>query len=149
MKKIILLCALLCGLAAKAQQDGFGLGIIIGEPTGLSFKKFISDNKAIDGALAWSLRGEGAVHIHADVLWHNFDLINVSKGRLPLYYGIGGRITAPAHHDANFGVRIPVGLAYMFDGAPVDIFFEVVPILDLVPSSDVTFNGAIGARFYL
>jgi len=149
MKQIILITALLLGLSARAQQDGFGLGVIIGEPTGLSFKKFISDDKAIDGALAWSFRGEGSLHIHADVLWHKFDLINVNKGRLPLYFGIGGRISTPEHHDTHFGLRIPVGLAYMFDGAPLDVFLEVVPILDLVPDSDVSFNGAFGLRFYL
>ncbi len=131
---------------ALAQQNGLGLGIIVGEPTGLSFKQWIGGDKAVDGAIAWSFREPGSLHIHADHLWHKFELINVSTGKLPLYFGVGGRIRFA--NDAELGIRLPVGLAYLFDGAPVDVFLEVVPILDLVPASDVSFNGAFGARYY-
>lgn len=148
MRYLLCLSLFLGSLALRAQQDGFGLGIIIGEPTGVSFKKFVADKRAIDGAVAWSFRHDGWFHLHVDHLWHNFDLINVAKGRMPLYYGVGGRLSTP-DKDLNLGVRIPVGLAYMFGDAPVDIFLEVVPILDLAPDSDVDFNAAIGARFYL
>lgn len=149
MRRLLLLFLLAGACSAlRAQQDGFGLGLIIGEPTGVSFKTFVAERRAIDGALAWSFRHDGSFHLHVDHLWHNFDLIHPGKGRMPLYYGVGGRLTAPSNDDLNLGVRVPVGLAYMFDGAPVDVFLEIVPILELVPSSDVTFNAALGGRFY-
>lgn len=129
-----------------AQDKGFGLGIIIGEPTGVSFKYWLHSSGAIDGAAAWSFIDEGAFHIHADYILHNFDLIKVPEGRLPFYYGIGGRIKAS--HDARIGVRVPLGLAYLMTRAPVDIFFEIVPILDLAPKTDFKINAAIGARYY-
>ncbi|MBP2681688.1 MAG: hypothetical protein H6Q78_1551, partial [Candidatus Krumholzibacteriota bacterium] len=44
--------------------------------------------------------------------------------------------------------RVPVGLTYIFDGAPLDIFFEIVPILDLIPDTEFDANAAIGIRFY-
>lgn len=133
-------------LSVNAQDKGFGLGIIIGEPTGLSVKYWTSSNSAFDGALAWSFVDEAAFHIHVDYLLHNFDLIKVPEGRLPLYYGIGGRIKAS--DNARIGVRVPVGLAYLFSGAPVDVFLEVVPILDLAPKTAFKINAAIGGRFY-
>lgn len=37
-----------------AQDHGFGMGIILGEPTGLSAKAWTSNDNAFDFALAWS-----------------------------------------------------------------------------------------------
>lgn len=131
---------------SAAAQGNFGLGIILGEPTGVSAKLWLTDRTAIDAAAAWSFSNDAAFHLHADYLFHNFDLISVEKGKLPVYFGIGGRVKF--EDDSKVGVRIPVGLAYIFDGAPMDIFFEVVPILDLAPDTDFTANGAIGIRYF-
>jgi hypothetical protein len=46
---------LICG-TAQAQDSGFGLGIIIGEPTGISAKQWTGSRTAIDGAVAWSFQ---------------------------------------------------------------------------------------------
>jgi hypothetical protein len=64
-----------------------------------------------------------------------------------LYFGIGGRIIFQSN-DTNLGIRVPVGLDYLFSSAPVDIFLEVVPILDLTPSTDLDFGGGIGVRYW-
>lgn len=131
---------------SAASQGNFGIGIIVGEPTGVSAKLWLTERTAVDMAAAWSFSDEEAFHLHADYLLHNFDLINVEQGRLPIHFGIGGRLKF--EDESRFGVRIPVGLTYIFDSAPIDIFFEVVPILDLIPDTDFTANAAIGARFY-
>lgn len=165
MKKLIMSCLLLTLLVpANAQQSGFGLGIMLGEPTGLSGKLWTGGENAIGMGLAWGGLGSpgGYLHMHADYLWHKMDLIPVSKGKLPLYFGIGARLRIwddNGYYDngkwedddggrAELGVRLPVGLAYLFDGAPVDIFLEVVPVLDLIPDTDVSLNAAIGARYW-
>ena len=132
---------------SNAQDKGVGLGIIVGEPTGFSFKYWTSSTTAFDAALAWSFIDKGALHIHADYIIHNFDLIRVPEGKLPFYYGIGGRLKN--FGDARLGVRVPLGLAYIFQNAPVDIFLELVPILDLTPQTDFSINAAIGARYFL
>ncbi len=131
---------------SAAAQGNFGLGIILGEPTGVSAKLWITDRTAIDAAAAWSFSDEAALHLHADYLFHNFDLISVEKGKLPVHFGIGARVKF--EDDSKIGVRIPVGLTYIFDGAPMDIFFEVVPILDLAPDTDFSANAAIGVRYF-
>jgi hypothetical protein len=135
-----------------AQGSGAGIGIIVGEPTGLSMKFWQSRSTAIDLAAAWSFSDDGAFHVHADYLWHNFNLFKVSKGRLPLYYGIGVRVKVYDDNrddDVIVGLRIPVGLDYLFGGGtPLDIFFEVVPILDLNPDTEFSLNASIGMRYW-
>ncbi|MEE9501339.1 MAG: hypothetical protein V3V48_04650, partial [Candidatus Aminicenantaceae bacterium] len=73
MKKSIIVCLLwiiVLPITLEAQDRGFGLGIILGEPTGVSFKNWVGRREAFDVAVAWSFEGEGAIHIHADYLFH-------------------------------------------------------------------------------
>ncbi len=131
------------------QNNDFGLGVIIGEPTGPCFKYWLGSKSAIDGAVAWSFEKNGSLHIHADYLLHYFSFIDVKKGRFPFYYGLGGRIKFGHNDDDDrLGVRIPLGLEYLFEGAPPGIFIELVPILDLVPKTEIEYNAAIGVRYY-
>ncbi len=131
---------------AAAQDRGFGMGIILGEPTGLSAKLWTSSDNAFDFAAAWSLRGEGNLLLQADYVWHFFNVIPVSSGKLPLYIGIGGR--ALLANDPQLGVRIPFGMDYLFATAPVDIFVELAPILDLSPATDFGVGGGLGVRYW-
>lgn len=148
MKKFILIAAVFIILTnlTLSQNRGFGLGIVLGEPTGLSAKLWTGSSNAFDFAAAWSFKGDGQLLLQADYVWHSFDLIRVSSGRLPLYYGIGGRIIFA--DDPLLGIRIPLGLNYQFASAPIDIFAEIVPILDLIPSTDFDLGGGLGVRFW-
>ncbi|MFN0159167.1 MAG: hypothetical protein ACKVRP_13985 [Bacteroidota bacterium] len=129
-----------------AQEKGFGLGIILGEPTGLSAKTWTSGNNAIDAGLAWSFRGRGFFHLHADYLWHFPNAITSSERFVP-YVGVGGRFGA-VKRDGILGIRVVGGLAYWPRGVPLDVFVEFAPILDLIPATEMSANGGIGARFY-
>jgi hypothetical protein len=144
---ILLTAGLICS-SARAQNRGFGLGIILGEPTGLSGKLWTGGNTAIDGAAAWSFEKEASVHLHGDLLFHNFSFSppEIPKGSLLIYYGIGGRIKF--QDKSKVGVRVPLGINYLFYHSPMDFFFEVVPILDLAPSTNFGMNGAIGFRYF-
>lgn len=134
---------------AQANSDNgenFGIGVMLGEPTGISIKSWNGDRSAFDIGAAWSLSGrEEAIHLHTDYLLHSW-FNNVDTGRLAFYYGIGGRIIFA--DDAKAGVRVPLGLNYVFSSAPFDLFVEAVPILDLTPDTEFAGNGAIGIRYY-
>jgi len=151
--KSIILFTLLVTTSLFAQNKGFGIGIIVGEPTGVSLKTFTGSSTAFDAAAAWSLTDNGGFHIHADYLFHDYSLINVRSGRLPFYYGFGARVKLldkdKTGDDLRLGARVPVGLSYEFATFPGDLFFEIVPILDLIPDTDFSFNAAIGFRYYL
>jgi hypothetical protein len=149
MKKICLLAlfvVLVFSGMAPAQDHGFGLGIIVGEPTGVSLKTWTGNRTALDFAVAWSFGRHDALHLHVDYLFHNFSLFDVDKGDLVLYYGIGGRVKA--EKKARVGVRIPIGISYFFEKDPIEIFFELGPILDLAPGTDFYMTGGIGIRYF-
>lgn len=147
MKKLFLIALLsLFATGVFAQNSGLGLGVVFGEPTGLSAKMWTSQRTAVDAAVAWSFVGTGWLHIHTDFLIHNFDLINVSEGSLPVYFGVGAYMGLSS--DLAFGARIPFGIAYHFEGAPVEIFAELVPGLALLPEIEFYVGGGIGIRYY-
>jgi hypothetical protein len=126
-----------------------GVGIILGEPTGGSVKYWLSDTLAVDGAAGWSSHDKTDFYVHGDVLWHNFELIPVPQGRLPVYFGVGGLVRfRDDHQDNQAGVRVPVGLSYMFDHAPVDIFVEIAPAVIVTPDLRGDLTGGIGIRFW-
>ena len=131
---------------AAAQDHGFGMGLILGEPTGLSAKLWTSSDNAFDFAAAWSFKGDGNLLLQADYVWHFFELMPVPSGKLPLYIGIGGRVVLA--DDPSFGIRIPIGIDYMFADAPIDVFLELVPILDLSPETDFGVGGGLGIRYW-
>jgi len=141
----VLTAVLVCG-TVEAQDSGFGLGVILGEPTGISGKLWIENSKAIDGAVAWSFNKESAMHLHADLLFHSPNISKVEMSKLLFYYGIGGRIKF--EDDSKVGCRVPLGLNYLPSEAPLDVFLEIVPLLDLAPSTDFDLNGAIGIRYF-
>ena len=142
----ILVVFLAISLSVTYAQKNFGIGVILGEPTGLSAKLYTGGSNAFDFAAAWSFKGDGHLLLQADYVWHSW-LTQASSGKLALYYGIGGRVIF--QNDPRFGVRIPIGLDYQFTTAPIDIFVELVPILDFVPSTNFNLGGGIGVRFWL
>lgn len=144
---IILLIGIVLACASSVFARGFGLGIILGEPTGVSFKQWLSDRNAFDAAAAWSFNHPDAFHIHMDYLFHGPLSANIDQGGFLYYVGIGGRFKA-TEGDSRLGVRVPLGLDYVFGNAPIDLFFEVAPILDLTPETDFRVNGGLGLRYF-
>ena len=157
MKKLCNLCCILLffGVAAPgvfAQDRGVGVGLTVGEPTGLSLKGWLTERAALAGAAAWSFDSNTSFHLHCDYLIHEYGFLDVGSGRLPVYYGIGARVKFDDHRHrrrrTRTGVRIPVGLNYHFERAPVDLFLEVAPTVDVAPKTGFGLNGAIGTRLF-
>lgn len=145
VKKILIIAFLLICIDLSAHQ-GMGLGIAVGDPTGVTAKYWTGRNTALCGALGWSFRGEGYFHLNGDFIYHQFNLIDVEKGELPLYFGMGGRLALK--DSAEIGIRFPVGLVYLFPDAPFDAFFELSPYLNLYPETDFFLTASLGARFF-
>ncbi len=147
MRRIIFFCCWFGVLNfASAQDRGFGAGIMVGAPTGITMKLWQSHSAAIDGAVAWSFERSSSLQVNLDYVEHSFGVIKVEKGSLPFYYGIGARVQAGG--DAALGVRIPLGLDYLFAHDPLDAFVEIAPILQIAPSTTFDLDGAIGVRFF-
>ncbi|MFO7800450.1 hypothetical protein [Rhodohalobacter sp.] len=132
-------------LDAQSRYSNTELGVILGEPTGISFKAWQSDRTAFDAGVAWSFGDNGSVHLHADYLRHNW--LDVESGSLAFYYGLGGRVKFA--DDSKVGARIPVGLQYLFPDNRLSMFFEVAPTFDLIPETSFGVNGGIGVRIFI
>lgn len=142
---LIVLFVLLAPLAAEARKGGpFGLGVLIGDPSGLNAKVFLGGNNAFDVGVGWSLRSD-VLHIHADYLFH-FPQRWGGGEWLP-FVGIGG-VLGLFRNDAGIGVRVPFGLSWFPAGGPVDIFAEIAPGVSLIPGTHFDLYGGIGARFF-
>ena len=50
--------------------------------------------------------------------------------------------------DSLFGACFPLGIDWISSSAPVDVFLEIAPVLDLLPGTDLSFNAAIGVRYW-
>ncbi len=150
MKHVISLVVLfsIMVLTAQAQnpERNIGLGAIIGDPTGVSFAYWTAGGQAISVGAAWHFLNNPSLHLHGDYLFYRFDIIQPDKGDLPLYFGLGGRVRFDK--DDKFGVRLPLGIAYHFENEPLEIFLEIVPILELIPGTDLSGNSGIGIRYY-
>ena len=154
----VAISVLMAGNAFGQAKDGVGVGIMIGEPTGLSLKKWVDTTRAIDAGIAWSFSDNASLHFHGDYLFHRFDILSVPelRGVLPVHFGLGFRLKLKEDNrgrgrnddDVMVGIRVPFGVSYLFADAPADIFAEIVPILDVAPKTDFRLNAAIGARYY-
>jgi len=142
---LIILVLFFAGIAA-AENRGLGFGLIIGEPCGFSFKNWTGSKTAVSGGVAWSIVHSGSLHLHADYLLHNHRLVQVPDVKLFLYYGVGGRIKTK--HQDRIGLRFPVGLCYVFEKIPLDVYLDIVPLLDLTPDLGTELMIGFGFIYY-
>jgi hypothetical protein len=167
MRPLVLIAFLLALSAprpARAEGGNFGLGLIIGSPTGVSLKYYFSKGHAVDGAIGLTTIGNNGLQVHADYLWHPWVLAAEPSFDLAVYLGIGARLLdhdrgRGRDDDFHIGARGPVGLVFDFlkSGVPLDVFVEVALVLDFViggddgddhDSVDLDLNAGIGARYY-
>ncbi len=121
----------------------FGLGLELGEPTGLNGKYFLSTSGALDFGIGEMFSpyyyGQG-FHIYADYLWHPTSLVSAPAFELPFYVGAGLRFWdfdycyqgVCNYGGSAIGIRVPVGIALDFNNVPLDIFVQLVPVVDFL-----------------
>ncbi|MGQ9615935.1 MAG: hypothetical protein ACUVWJ_05980 [Spirochaetota bacterium] len=152
IRKFFLMVAVLVGFlllgfwVSSAAESSFGIGIMAGSPTGISAKYYISKAMAVDAGLGWSL-SKDVLRLHGDFLFHNYKLLPKALD-FPLVLYFGGGVKTVFAKDFELGARIPVGALYNFEKPKIDVFFELVPVINFIPDTSFDFDGAIGARFY-
>jgi hypothetical protein len=137
--------------SSVSNAEIFGIGAVIGDPTGVSAKMWLDKTTAIDGAFAWSMAGQNAIHVQGDYLIHQLSFFHLGKLPMNLYYGAGARISSysgKSKTGLGLGARAPLGMAYEFKKPSVELFAEVALILELTPSTEGLFNIGIGGRYY-
>lgn len=151
MKKTLLYLIVLVLLnvinSSFAQQKGFGLGIILGEPTGLSAKFWNSSETAIDFGLGYSFTSSNSIiDFYGDYVFHNSNMLE-SEESFVVYYGPGASLRIN-ENNSRLGVRGVIGILWLPAGTHLDLFVEAAPILDIIPETKFDFAGGVGGRYY-
>ena len=154
MKKIffVTFTMLMCfSTQTFASSNSFGIGFILGDPSGFTAKFFISGNDAIDAGIGPS--GRDGFYLYADYLRHFRNLFPVPE--LAVYVGAGAGLhehdEESKHHEEDelsLEARPPLGIAYVFRQVPIEVFLELAPALELIPDIDFHLRGGLGARYY-
>lgn len=174
-RTLIAAAVLAAGLTATAPATAsevgegkiFGLGPIVGEPTGGTGKAWFNDALALQfhAAITW-----WDIHrfaLFADFLWHPIEVTDNRYFELAWYLGVGGGVGIRApwdDHEKRHGhdddwepdpavwIRVPIGFAFLFHERPVEAFIEFGPTLrfDFAHELDIDFRGffAVGGRWY-
>jgi hypothetical protein len=127
----------------------FGLGIVLGEPTGITGKVLFGHYNGIQLHVGYGYEPRGRLVICGDYLFHFMNAIPPIEraGRLAPYIGIGGRLGV-RDDNALLGVRVPFGLAFFLNSAPFEIFVEIAIGIGLIPETVAIIDGGLGGRFY-
>lgn len=136
--------------AISRTRGTFGIGFVLGEPTGVSWKYWLGPSKAVDGAFGYSFGDNFRVSANYIIHENAFEIPD-----FPLYYGIGGAISGSRGYiarsqrgDFALGVRGVIGVSYLFKRAPLDAFLEVAPIVFIAPPLGLSIDFCFGMRVY-
>ena len=142
----VLLCTGMA-LARPSGNSGFGVGFIIGAPTGLSIKNWLGPHQAFDAAAAWTTSGdEHSLYLHADMLIQRPNAIHLDPVWLDWHYGLGFAMNLK--DDTETRLRIPIGLDYGLTSIPLEFFAELVPAVLLTPDTGFDIDGGLGVRIF-
>jgi hypothetical protein len=128
----------------------FGVGVVLGEPTGISGKYWLSSRTAIDGAFGYSFGDRFRISVDY--------LVHAAASDVPdflFYYGLGGAMAGDRGYiaksragDFALGVRGVIGASYLFKRAPLDAFLEMAPIIFIAPPLGLSIDFCFGIRVY-
>jgi hypothetical protein len=159
-----LLAAAALTLAAGATQPAaahkwddvkFGLGAVVGMPTGVTFDILMGRHMSTNLAV-----GMGTFHndpyVHLELRLRLFHLSDEARLSIPVYLGAGGYIAGRGQDvggsELNLGARFPIGIAFELR-APVQFFVEGAVRMHMLSightrSPGLDFGGAAGFRIY-
>lgn len=137
------------GKSGLAGQGPFGLGLILGEPSGLTGKLMLGGPNAVQVHLGYGIGRRGRFVLAADYLFHVQNALPPARnvGLFVPYVGLGARFSV-RDDDPLLGVRVPLGVSFQLLAVPVEIFVEVAVGVGLIPSTVALIDGGLGGRFY-
>lgn len=117
MKKLLIFAILLAPFFANAQEDGIGLRL--GEPLSITYKKFLDDNIAIEGMF-------GRAGINSNQYYQRaFDRNRPSENAFYAGHSTGSsfafNLRAAYHEDITDDLNIEVGYLLAYAGAGVQL----------------------------
>ena len=156
MKRLLvsILSLTFLGLPALAALNThqLSMGAMLGDPTGISARYEESQNISYDAGLAYSFGTRVGTQAHGDYLITKKAEVAAGDTMLDFYYGIGARLVSlNGGSDSGkiaFGPRAPIGLRHELKDKNIEFFGDVALVLDIVPSTDIDLDLAVGIRYH-
>jgi hypothetical protein len=146
--------AILAAAARPARAD-IGVGLFVGQPTGLDVKLGLQRKTALDIVVGWDdFDDDRSGYAHFTFL------VNLANARgssvlIPFRLGVGGAIMEDGGDfgdDINVGVRAPFEIGIRFRRTPLEVYGEVALVLVLIDENNnrdnVDADGGVGLRVY-
>jgi hypothetical protein len=141
------------------RPDRWGIGFTLGEPFGLTLKRYLGRN-AFDLYAAFAY-GPG-IRFGGDWLWNLGRIERGPKFDLDIYAGVGpyiGEFTSPCgpgfinnscNGDVYLGGRVPLGVELLLKEAPLTFGIEIAPGIAFAPSrAGLTLDFDLAVRLLL
>lgn len=128
----------------SARSGGFGVGVALVDPTGLSAKFRLSRTQSIEGAVGWSRH---RIQIHGHYTLDEIPLATERNFDLGFSYAAGARLTAGTGDD-GLGLRFPAGLVMNMANVPFDFFGQLALVVKLIPATGADLELTIGTRYF-
>lgn len=143
----------LVALTAHAKGGPWGLGVVVGEPTGFSAQHRIDQKSSMNFILAYSFNSwfqiSGDYIFYFPQLWQK---VTQSNSHVMPYLGggiaLGAITTKNATDSIALAVRVPFGLEYLIPDTALRVFGELVPSMRFVPSTGLFLQGGVGIRIH-
>lgn len=150
-----LIFAALVAAPATARADGFGVGMFVGQPTGITFKIDLQRRTALDlvlGVTTFEENRDAYGHLTYQVTPY---AVKGESVVVPFRLGIGVAVygrEGDFGDEVNVAVRAPLGIALQLRKTPVEFYGEVALKLVVFDDNDneefVDVDGGIGFRIY-
>lgn len=147
--------------AARPGSGGpFGLGVILGETSGLTGKLWVSPEEAFDFHLAENPFSSSGVGVYGDYLSHIDLEAPANLFIVAMYLGPGAAvffdnestcIRRVCYHEDPvvwLAARMPIGFNMLFTRFNGEVFAEVAPSLVIYPFVGLDVDISVGFRFY-
>ena len=135
--------------AERIHETGkIGLGIGGGPPlgAGMSGKWFMNEKNALQGLVG--IRKGGALLLSPDYLYTFEPIFQDDDVTFGWYGGFGASLSLGST-DFTLGVSAILGVDFCIDRAPIDLYAELRPLLEMAPMAEMHVGSfAGGLRYY-
>ncbi|MBU0928343.1 MAG: hypothetical protein KKA67_11370 [Spirochaetes bacterium] len=136
-------------LSGKPADGPMGIGVFLGQPSGITFEMDLSPATWVDIKAAWDFsEGKGGYSL---LLQGNFEyafpgtLVVETESFTP-FVGAGAIVNV-YDGGASFGARVPAGVSYRFRNVPFELFIEAGLDIYLLPGFGIGGSGGLGGRY--
>jgi hypothetical protein len=161
-KNHLISCSILALLLAPelAFSKTWGLGAVIGAPTGLSANYFLSESRTVHTTLAYDFSGDDSLQLASHYTWRMNNL-NFEKIKLGWFYGVGARLAFKNHDhhknhnhdhddkhgDVDLGPSGTIGLFHEFTEVPLEVFLKGNLTVNVISDTDVDADVMLGLHY--